>query len=136
MSMGKDSGNKWSWNGSTFNIHAQFVAKFASFESEYDNGDSGTSKIIDWNNGNFQKVTMDDSCTFTFVNPSNFTPSRVQLKIIQDGSGSHTVTLPAYMAPGGTAYTATATAGAVDIVTFYFDGSAYYLVASQDFQTP
>ena len=42
----------------------------AAFSSEYDNGKSGTSKTIDWNNGNKQRITLTGNCTLTFTAPA------------------------------------------------------------------
>ena len=56
------------------------------------------------------------------------------LKIIQDGSGSRTITWPATVKwPNGTGPTLSTAAGAVDIVTLYYDGTNYYSVASLTF---
>jgi hypothetical protein len=42
---------------------------FFEYEAVYINGASGSAKSIDWKNGNTQKITMTDDCTFTFSNP-------------------------------------------------------------------
>lgn len=39
------------------------------FSPLYDNGNSGASKTIDWNNGNDQYLVLDNNCTLTFSNP-------------------------------------------------------------------
>lgn len=121
-------------SASTITVNVQSIHKLASFDSEYNIGDSGAEKVIDWNNGNFQKITLNTNCTVTFIDPANLRPSRLQLKVIQDASGNHTITLPEYSSPGSIDYNATVSANAIDIVTFYFDGSNYYLVASNDFE--
>jgi len=109
--------------------------KVATFDIEYDNGNSSTSITIDWNNGNHQKVTMTGDCTFTFTAP---TPGigTLWLKVIQDGTGTRLVTLPAYKTAGGDAFVATTTAAAIDFLVFYYDGSVYYLMPAQAFATP
>jgi hypothetical protein len=51
------------------------------------------------------------------------------LKVVQDATGSRTLTLPANskVRDGGTgAVTLTATAAAIDILTFFYDGTNYY----------
>lgn len=100
----------------------------------YDNGNSGASKTIDWSNGSFQKLTLTADCTITFSNPTN---GRLQLDIIQDGTGGWNVTSWASSpkwANGGTAPTITATATTGnDIIAFYYDGTNYKGVPSQDF---
>ena len=113
---------------------SQRVAKTVGFTSEYDNGSSGASYTIDFNNGQKQRITLTAApCTLSFTAPAvgvgNFL-----LKIIQDGSGSRTITWPATVKwPNGTGPTLSTAAGAVDIVTLYYDGTNYYSVASLNF---
>ncbi|MCF7812286.1 hypothetical protein K9M59_01640 [Candidatus Gracilibacteria bacterium] len=105
------------------------------FTSQYDNGNSGTSKTIDWGNGNKQKLTLTGNATLTFTDPGgagNFT-----LVLAQDATGSRTITWPASVKwpNGGTAPTLTTAASAIDIISCYFDGSAtYFCTPSFDFQ--
>jgi len=55
-------------------------------------------------------------------------------KLIQDATGSRTVTWPAAVLwPGGTAPTLSTGANAVDLVALYYDGTNYYGVASLAF---
>ena len=105
----------------------------AEFNIEYDNGNSSTADTIDWNNGNKEKSTLTGNCTYTFTSPSG--PCNLTFKVIQDATGSRTVTWPATVKWGaGTAPTLSTAANSIDIVTFYFDGTNYYGVASLDFQ--
>ncbi len=108
-------------------------AKTVTFNTEYDNGASGISKTIDWNNGQKQKITLTANCTLTFADFTSGVANCV-LKIVQDATGSRTVTFPiGVLWEGGTAPTLTTTANAVDILSFYFDGSYYYGVAGLNF---
>lgn len=92
---------------------------------EFDNGNSGTADTIDWTQGNKQKSTLTGNCTFTFTAPPG--PCTLVLKLIQDGTGSRTATWPAAVHwPGGVAPTLTTTAGRVDIITLYWDGTTYF----------
>lgn len=106
--------------------------KSADFDI-YDNGNSGVSKTIDWSNGSFQKLTLTADCTITFSNPTN---GRLQLDIIQDGTGGWNVTSwassPKWAGGSAPTITATATTGR-DIITFYYDGTNYLGVPSQNF---
>ena len=94
-----------------------------------------TTTTVDWKLGN--KATMTFGAgnigTFAFTNPTN--PCNVVLKIIQDATGSRVVT--AWDADikwnSGTVPTLSTGANAVDIVSFYWDGSAYYGVANLNF---
>ncbi len=95
------------------------------FDAEVDNGNSGTADTIDWTAGNKQKSTLTDDVTFTFTDPSG--PANLILKLVQDATGSRTVTWPAEVLwPEGTAPTLSTAANAVDIVSFYFDGTNYF----------
>jgi len=93
-----------------------------------------TTTTVDWGAGNKATVTLTGNVgTMAFTNPPK--PSNVVLKIVQDATGSRVVT--AWDADikwaGGTAPTLTTTANGIDIVSFYFDGTNYYGVASLAF---
>jgi hypothetical protein len=95
-----------------------------NFTQLYDAGNSSTSKTIDWNNGNLQKVTMTGNCTFTFSNPQ--TGAYYTLLLVQDGTGSRTAVWPATVKwAGATTPTLTTTASRTDVVTFLWDGTRY-----------
>lgn len=100
-----------------------------TFASETDNGNSSTADTIDWGAGNKQKSTLTGNCTYTFTAPDGV--GNFLFKVIQDATGSRTVTWPASVKwPGGTAPTLSTAANSVDIITFYYDGTSYYGVAS------
>lgn len=106
----------------------------ATFDAEYDNGNSGTSKTIDWGNGNKQKITLTGNCTFTFTAPDTGVGNFL-IRLIQDGTGSRTVTWPASVKwPADTAPTLTTTAAAIDIVSLYWTGVRYESSAGLDFR--
>lgn len=93
--------------------------------TETDNGNSSTADTIDWTKSNHQKSTLTGNCTFTFTAPNG--PCMLSLKLVQDATGSRTVTWPAAVHwTDGTAPTLTATASKVDIITFYYDGTTYF----------
>jgi len=97
-----------------------------TFDAEYDNGNSGTSKTIDWNNGQKQKITLTGNCTLTFVAPTSGI-GVFRLKLIQDITGSRTVNWPASVKwPSGNEPTLSTSANAIDIVVFDYDGANYY----------
>lgn len=99
---------------------------------EYDNGNSGTADTIDFGNGNIQKSTLTGNVTYTFTAPAG--EGRFQLVLVQDATGSRTATWPASVKwSGGTAPTLSTAANSIDIVTFYYDGTNYYGVASLNF---
>lgn len=117
-------------NGLTHKLN---LANNNAYFSEVDNGNSGTSKTIDWaTKSNKQKITLTGNCTFTFTAPNG--PCSILLVLIQDGTGSRTVTWPAAVKwPGGTAPTLSTGAAAVDIIAFYYNGTNYYGSSSVNF---
>lgn len=93
-------------------------------DAELNNGNSSTAITIDWTSKNYQKVTLTDTCVFTFTAPNGVTT--LILKLTQDATGSRTVTFPASVLwSGGTAPTLTTDANAVDLISFYYDGTNY-----------
>jgi len=112
------------------------VGKTAYFATEYNNGNSGTAKTIDWGIANKQKLTLTGNVTLTFSPPSG--PCNLVLKLVQDATGSRSVTWPAGVNgvkwAAGTTPILTTTANAIDIVSFYYDGTNYYGQASLDFK--
>jgi len=109
------------------------VSNVATFVAENDHGTvSSTPYEIDWDLSQKHKITLGANITFTFQTwqgPGNFV-----LRLVQDGTGSRTVTWPASVKwPGGTAPTLSTAAGAVDIISLYYDGTNYFGVASLDF---
>ncbi len=101
------------------------------FTQQLTTGDGTTT--IDWKLGNKFKFTFGaQNDTFTFTAPSN--PCSLTLVLIQDGTGSRTATWPANVKwAGGSAPTLSTGANAIDIISFYYDGSSFYGVASLDF---
>jgi len=84
------------------------------------NGTSGSAATIDLENGNFYKITLTANCTLTFSNPpASGTAGSFTLFLVQDGTGSRTVTWPGTVDwSAATAPTLTTTAAAVDVLTF------------------
>lgn len=93
---------------------------------EYDNGDSSTADTIDWTLSKSQKSTLTGNCVFTFTAPLGI--GDFQLKLIQDGTGSRTVTWPATVASSGNVKPVLSTTiAAVDLIKFYYDGALYHI---------
>lgn len=81
--------------------------------------DSGAAHAIDCSAGTVHQVTLTANCTLSFSNvPSG--GFGITVELIQDATGSRTVTWPAAVTwAGGTAPTLTTTASAVDVVALY-----------------
>lgn len=118
-------------DANSYDLKNVYLAGF----KEYSNGNSGTTFTINHNNGAIQTITLTGNCTFTFTAPTAVTGNawRLTLILVQDTTGSRTVTWPTIKWSGGTAPTLTTTASGIDIVTLIYDGTNYYGVASTGF---
>ena len=105
---------------------------------------TGTDAVsIDWTAGNKYHLLMENNSTVTFAtNPTN--PCNLLLKVAQGNGGSKIITWAVtsgdiYWAGGGKTDTdkptLTTTDDDTDIISFYYDGSDYYGVASLNFDT-
>lgn len=122
------------WNKSTNRLTVNgdiIVNETITYDTEYDNGNSGSSKTIDWNNGNKQKITMTNNCTISFTAPPG--PSNLILRVIQDATGGRTVSITGSLWPSGTDPTFSTGIGNVDIVSIYYNGSSYYCQVGLNF---
>ncbi len=100
-----------------------------SFYSRLNTVTWAATTAIDWSLGNTQKVTLGGATTFTFANGQS--GGKYTLVLIQDATGSRTVTWPASVKwSGGTAPTLTTTATKTDFVGFIYDGTNYFGVGS------
>lgn len=100
--------------------------------AEFDSGNSGSSKTINWDNATGQKSTLTANCTYTFSNL--LSGQAYVLRLVQGGAGSFTVTWPAAVKwAGGTPPTLSTAVGAIDVVTIYYDGTNAYASAGLSF---
>jgi hypothetical protein len=102
-------------------------------------GSSGTSKTLDWDDGNTQLLTLTGNCTLTLSNPKD--GFRYLIALLQDGTGTRTVTWPSAVKwQAGVAPTLSTVAGKVDIVTLVWmsalGASGNYLAAANTDYTP
>lgn len=95
------------------------------YSAEYDNGNSGAAKTIDWANGSQQRVTLNANTTLTVNTPTY--AGFYQLRLVQDGTGSRTVTWSGLTSTrwlGATAAPSPNTAANGEtIVTIYYNGT-------------
>jgi hypothetical protein len=94
-------------------------------------GSSGTTKTLSLTSGTFQTVTLTGNCTFTM--PTATAGQSFSLIVSQDATGGRTATFTSVKWPAGTAPTITATASAVDILSFVSNGTFWYGTAVQAF---
>jgi hypothetical protein len=104
--------NTWT-QPQTFNT--QYYSAFASSTA------SVSTTAINWNNSNVQEIKLTTSTTLTFSNVN--TGGRYLLMLLQDSTGSRTVTWPSTVQwAAGTAPTLTTTASKMDIVSLVCAG--------------
>lgn len=84
-----------------------------------------TTTTIDWGRSASQWLLIQGNLTLAFTDP--LPGARVMLRVVQDTTGSRTITWPSKVRwLGGSAPTLSTTAGDVDIITFFFDGFSYW----------
>ena len=105
------------------------------WNSEYDNGNSGSAITINWANGQCQKVTLNAATPVITVNDPSVV-GHYQLKIVQDTTGGRNPSF-AGGAYGGVRWIGSAgppsmntVSKAITFVNFYYDGSLFYQAAS------
>ncbi len=95
---------------------------FTSTTSPYVTITYGATVDFDWDSGNNQQVELAGDPTFTFSNIPD--GAWLKVRIVQDGTGSRTVTWPGTAKwPGGIEPTLTTTGAAIDILSFVSDGT-------------
>jgi hypothetical protein len=120
------AGVKWAADIAPENLK---VKKLAYYDEVYDNGSSGTSKNIDWTLGNLQKLSVTGNCTLTFTAPTG----PCKLTLVVTNTGTYTLALPTHKKPASaSAYALTSGASKVDILSFFYDGTSYYLLSAAD----
>lgn len=92
------------------------------YTEEVVTANTSTAYTIDLANGSVQILTLTGNCTFTF--PTVVSGKGFTLLLLQDATGSRTVTWPASVKwPASTAPTITATASKMDKYVFVANGS-------------
>lgn len=112
-------------------IHGIEISGSAVFIQQEISGDGNTT--IDWNLGNKVKFNFGaQSENFSFVNPIK--PCNLLLILVQDSGGNRTANFSGNILwSNATSPTLSTVSGSIDIVSFYYDGTNYYGVASLDF---
>lgn len=117
-----------SLTGTSIKLTGSLIGSTVTYGTEYDNGNSGSEPIINWNLGQKQKITINGSptITFSFTNPPG--TGNFLLRCTQDTTGS----TRSYAYPsnclwaGKVAPTMSIGAGSIDILSFYYDGNGSY----------
>lgn len=117
----------WLYAGSKWN-------DIGGVHKRYDTNSGSGAQTIDFNSSTSAVVARQftasgGNATLTFSNAPK-AGTLVIITIIQDGTGSRTITWPASVKwSGGTAPTLTTTASKRDVFAFMYDGSNYYNIA-------
>jgi hypothetical protein len=102
------------------------------FNSVVADGNSGTAFTVNWSLGAKHLLTLNGNCTLTFTAPAGV--AHLTIRLLQDGTGSRTVTWPASVKwADAAAPTLTTAAGASDIITMIYDGTNYWAVYGLNF---
>ena len=107
--------------------------KFVDFASEYDNGTVTENTEIDWSNGSKQVVTLGADVTLSFANTN---VGHRQLRVVQDGTGGRTVSIPSGKWPSGTAGVFSTDAYAEVILSIFSNGTDLYYQIMNAFSVP
>lgn len=131
--MFKEEGNPFSYYQVGGSGISELVVTKLAFTSEIVDGTLGSSRTITWNDGPKQALNLTANTTVAFTAiPTGVT--NLTLRLVQDATGSRLVSWPASVKwAGGVAPTLSTAANAEDIVTFYYNGTNYYGVASLNF---
>jgi len=97
----------------------------------YNNGNSGTSKEIDFSNGDRQKVTITDDVTLTYANA--IAGQILTLIVIEDGTGGWDITLPTTKWVDSAIPSFATGPNDINVLTILFDGTNYLTSLSADF---
>jgi hypothetical protein len=96
------------------------------FNAEYDNGNGGAAKTIDWNNGQQQKLNLDGaSCTLTFTAPVGGV-GHFQIKLSRSLASAVAVWPATVRWRNGNAPAQSTLTNQVDFVSFFWDGTNYF----------
>jgi len=96
-------------------------------------GTVGSTSTLALTTGTVLTATLTASTPCTFTMPTAVAGKSFILKLTQASSGMTTATFTGVKWPGGTAPTITATASAVDILSFVSDGTNWYGTIAQAF---
>ena len=114
-------------------VHGETYFEKTVGVKQQDLGSLSGSTSINWTQGNKAKLTKTAALTVSFgTNPLH--PGNLMVIITHNGSGA--LTFSGVRWPGGVAPTFSGDVGAIDIVSFYWDGTNYYGMAAFDFRTP
>jgi len=118
--------------GTGANASASVTMRGQYFSELVQAGTASTDSTINWSSGNEHRLVLGANITLTFSN--GVTGGRYVLLLVQDSTGSRTVTWPGAVKWGNAGVSTLSTTGStVDLFTFLFDGTNYFGNASLGF---
>lgn len=108
----------------------EYIQQGAVESSVGSNGNSGTSKAINIDNGNFQSVTITGAVAMTLTTPTH--PGKTLLVVTEDASG-HVYSISGCKWAGGTALTYSTAANKIDVISIAYDGTNFYCMGGAAF---
>lgn len=113
-------------------VQVNFPNSGGANANEYNAGNTGASKTINWSQGSAQFATLNANCQLAFTNP--VAGNTYYLRVQQDGAGGYLLNFPANITWEGNAVPVmTAGAYRLDVFGFYYDGSQYYGFKTQNY---
>lgn len=106
------------------------TSQFPKVYGVKDLGTVGATETVNWNNGDRQKMTLDENLTITFSNATE--GQTLTLYMLQDGSGTNTITFSDTIVwADNTTPTFTTTANKWNVVVIAYVGGEYLGVANK-----
>lgn len=110
--------------------HYKGKSAFNKHSGVKDLGTVGATETVNWNNGDRQKMTLDENVTITFSNATE--GQTLTLYMLQDGSGTNTITFSDTIVwADNTTPTWTTTASKMNIAVITYVGGVYYGVGNK-----
>jgi hypothetical protein len=109
------------------NNRAATLLKTVSFFAVFDAGVSGVSKLIDFNNGQKQKLSLTGNAAITFSFPG---VGNYLLRLTQDGTGGRLPTWPATARAALSTLQITTGISTETILNIYYDGALIWISSS------
>lgn len=96
-----------------------------TFKSEHDEGTSGASATIDWNDGQHQTIELTANCTLSFTAPLGV--GMFFLRVVQDAGGLNDITWPGTVLwPNGVSQSPSPVGDSETTYQIYYNGTNYY----------
>ncbi len=108
----------------------QYISGGAIESLVYSNGNSGTSKALNLDNGNLQSITITGAVAITQTAPAH--PGSYTLIVTQDGTG-YVYSLSGITWAGGVAPTYSTAAGKIDMFDLIYNGTTWFGFGYIDF---